>query len=628
MCGIAGFHLTATSQRPEQQTATLRAMCDTIVHRGPDDHGYYVQDGCGLGMRRLSIIDLSTGHQPIANEDETVWIVFNGEIYNFGALREELIAKGHRFRTRSDTETIVHLYEEEGVAGFHRLNGMFAFAIWDAPRRRLVAARDRFGKKPLYYADLPEGLFFGSELKCLRAAGVPLEVDTDSFPPYFLLGYIPEPRSAFRAIRKLAPGGWLIHDANGLKQGRYWTLPVPEEPARLTGKPVPAEEPAMARICELLDDSVRSRMIADVPLGAFLSGGIDSSTVVATMARFSGEPVKTFSIGFEEADFNELEHARALAAMYNTEHHEILVRPDTLELVNRIVHHLDEPLADSATIPTLEVSEFAAQHVKVVLTGDGGDELFGGYHSFFRVEAKRRFDRLPGFARSGLSLLASLLPYSTYGKNYLRMMSRQTPLERYFEDNYAPYFLRERLLAPEWLLPGEESSLRAVLNGHLLPPSADILTQAMYFEASSNLTAGMLTKVDRMSMAASLEVRCPLLDYRLAEYAASLPPELKVRDGKGKYILIRAIADRLPASLLNREKMGFGVPLSHWFRSSLRDYVRDTLTSQSARNRGITSPQLVLHLLEEHQSQRRDNSQWLWALLMLELWLRQQESRS
>ena len=432
-------------------------MCDEIRYRGPDDEGFHVEGGCAIGMRRLSIIDLNTGHQPISNEDGTVWIVFNGEIYNYPQLCRELAARGHHFKTNTDTEVLVHLYEEAGVDGLERLRGMFAFAIWDAARQRLFLARDRFGKKPLYYAELPHGLYFGSELKCLKAAGVPLEIDDEALRLYFQFNYIPDPYSAFRAIRKLPPSSWLTYDHDGtVRQGRYWRPPVAQaEPAS-----TPAEAEAQAQLRRVFDEAVRIRMIADVPLGAFLSGGIDSSCVVASMALQSSEPVRTFSIGFEENRFNELEYARMVAAKYRTEHHEIVVRPDAIALVGKLVRHFDEPFADSSAIPTFVVSDFAAKHVKVALSGDGGDELFAGYPRFAAVQKMRWLERVPKPALGALSGLASMLPYSAYGKNFLHMLSRDSQLQRYMERTFSPYSMRQRLLLPKWMLPADAGWLR------------------------------------------------------------------------------------------------------------------------------------------------------------------------
>jgi asparagine synthase (glutamine-hydrolysing) len=619
MCGIGGFFL----RDGQADFATVKAMCDSIVHRGPDDEGFHVDGPAAIGMRRLSIIDLSTGHQPISNEDGSVWVVFNGEIYEYQSLRADLIARGHRFHTHSDTETLVHLYEEEGIEGLHRLRGMFAFCIWDARRRKMLLVRDRFGKKPLYYAQLPQGLYFGSELKCLRAAGVPLEIDRDALRLYFQFNNIPDPYSIFRSIRKLEPGGWLECDDRGtVRTGRYWKLPAPvaETP------PDFSEEEMCQRIREKFDEAVRIRMIADVPLGAFLSGGIDSSSVVASMALQSEDRVKTFSIGFEEAAFNELKYAELVARKYKTDHHEIIVNPDSVSLTERLVKQFDEPFADSSAIPTFIVSEFAARHVKVALSGDGGDELFGGYESFQIVQKLGVWDKAPKPVRRIMSALADSLPYSTFGKNYLYMASRQTSLARYFESNYAPYLMRKELLEPEWMLPSDEHFLEKAFPDCVLPDGADALAQALYFEATCKLSGDMLVKVDRMSMAVSLEVRSPMLDHELADVAALVPHAYKIRNGQGKYILIRALGNRLPPELLNRQKMGFAIPLAGWLRGPLRNMLWDHLNSQRFFDRGIASPKFVRHLLNEHQSGRRDNRTWLWALLVLEMWFRAFES--
>jgi asparagine synthase (glutamine-hydrolysing) len=619
MCGIAGQFLL----HEKADVTNIRYMCDQIRYRGPDDEGYHIDGGCGLGMRRLSIIDLTTGHQPISNEDGSLWIVFNGEIYNYQELRRDLIRAGHRFRTNSDTETLVHLHEEEGVEGIRKLRGMFAYALWDARRRSLLLVRDRFGKKPLYYAALPRGLYFGSELKCLRAAGVPLDLDPEALRLYLQFAYIPHPWSSYRAIRKLDPGSWMIYHPDGrIERNHYWKLPVPvAEPG-----PDLTEPEASDRLRTTFDESVRLRMISDVPLGAFLSGGIDSSLVVASMAHQSTAPIKTFSIGFEEAEFNELPYARQVAHHYKTEHREMLVRPDSLDLLPRIVRHFDEPFGDTSAIPTFLVSEFASQHVKVCLTGDGGDELFGGYETLLHVERQHWMDRVPQFVRHAISRAADGLPYSAYGKNYLRMMSRCSALERYFEMNTAPYFLRCLLLQPDWINPTDGAFFRDTFPDCLPPDSAGILAQALYFEATAKLAGDILVKVDRMSMANSLEVRCPLLDSELAELASRLPHAWKIRDGSGKRILLQALGDRLPPGILKRKKMGFGVPLAVWFRGPLREFLWDHLTGSAFLNRGIVSRDFLESMLREHQSGRRNNSYWLGLLLMLELWFRNFES--
>jgi len=618
MCGIAGYVLA----RGRAEQATVERMCDQIRYRGPNDSGYYVDGRCALGMRRLSIIDLAGGHQPIPNEDRSLWVVYNGEVYNYQDLHCDLMGRGHRFSTVCDTETLLHLHEEEGVGGLHRLRGMFAYALWDSRREELLLVRDRFGKKPLYYAHLPEGLFFASEIKSLRAAGIPLPTDPEALKLYFLLGYVPDPYSAYQTVRKLEPGSWLLYRADGsVTRGRYWNLPVPEAHEQ----PGFSAQDACQRLRQTFDEAVRLRLIADVSLGAFLSGGIDSSLVVASMARQSPDPVKTFSIGFEESSYNELEYAALVARRYGTDHHELVVRPDSVSLVEKLVHHFDEPFADSSAIPTYLVSEFAAQHVTVALSGDGGDELFAGYTRFQTMEKLLFMDRVPAFLRAGLAALARTLPFSAYGKNYLHMLSRSGPMDRYFESNFSNYYMRKQLLQPEWMLPADYGFLMQMLPDAFLPRTADAVSQALYFETAVNLPGDMLVKVDRMSMAASLEVRCPLLDQAVGEVASSIPTSWKIREGRGKYILVKALGDTLPPELLTRPKMGFGVPLEFWFRGALRNMLQDHLTGSRFLERGIVSPIFVRHLLEEHNSGRRDHSHWLWSLLMLEMWFRQEE---
>lgn len=619
MCGIAGFILT----NEQAQLAPLRRMCDQIRHRGPDDEGFHVKGPCAIGMRRLSIIDLATGHQPISNEDGSVWVVFNGEIYNFRELRRGLEQQGHQFATGSDTEVLVHLYEQEAEGGLSRLRGMFAFAIWDGRRQRLFLARDRFGKKPLYYACLPEGIYFGSELKCLREAGVPTALDPDALKLYFQFVYIPEPFSPFRAVRKLPPGSWLLYEQGSARLGRYWR---PPSPCVSPNPAIESEEQACERLRNVFDEAVRVRMISDVPLGAFLSGGIDSSAVVASMAAQSSEPVKTFSVGFDEESHNELPYAALVARRYRTDHHEIVVRPNAAELVPRLIAHFDEPFGDSSAIPTFIVSEFAAAHVKVALSGDGGDELFAGYTRLATLLNPPLTDCLPKPARRLLGCIAGRLPYAAYGKNYLYALSRDSGLQRYLERNYANYHMRKQLLQPQWMLPGDPAFLEHLLADYLLPPGADVLSQAIYFETAVNLPGDMLVKVDRMSMANSLEVRCPILDHELAALAAAFPHRWRIRNGRGKHLFIRAMADRFPPELLQRPKMGFAIPLAEWFRGPLRELLWDTLTGTRFLNRGIVVSSFVKHMLHEHESRRRDNNYWLWSLLVLELWFRQLEA--
>jgi asparagine synthase (glutamine-hydrolysing) len=594
-------------------------MNDRIVHRGPDEDGYWTGSGCGLGMRRLSIIDLAGGRQPIPNEDESAWIVFNGEIYNYRELRRELEGRGHRFRTASDTEVILHLWEDEGEKALEKLRGMFGLAIWDERRQRLLLARDRFGKKPLHYAQHEGRLYFASELKSFRGLGLPLEVDREALRLYLRYRYVPEPRSIFQRVRKVPAAGWITYDAAGQwREGCYWQLP-PQQ-VEDEGKLQRAEAREQLRC--LFDESVRLRMVADVPLGAFLSAGVDSGSVVAAMARNSTEPVRTFSIGFRGGGAaNETEGAARLARQYGCDHHELEVAPDSVALLERIAGFLDEPFGDSSAIPTLIVSEFARQHVKVVLSGDGGDELFQGYDSFFAVDALRRWDRVPAWVRGLLGVAGAAAPYSAPGKNFLRMVSRPNAWERYLELNHVPTELLRRLAEPAWQL--EEG-----MNPAEPWPGEDILASVTEFEATWKLAGDMLVKVDRMSMAASIEVRCPLLDHKLAEFARRIPARWNMRQGKGKAFFLEALGDRLPPENLQLPKRGFGVPLAKWFRAEAKDFLADRLFSRKFLARGVVRESFVRYLFAEHQSGRRDNYQLLYQLLMLGLWLEQWESEA
>jgi asparagine synthase (glutamine-hydrolysing) len=620
MCGIAGF----ADIDPVQSTLVadrgrVKAMCDAMRHRGPDDEGFLVEPGVALGMRRLSIIDLSTGHQPIHNEQKTVWVVFNGEIYNYRELRQALDAAGHRFYTSSDTETIVHGYEEWGEEVFARLRGMFGIALWDAPRRTLLLARDRAGIKPLYYEEHGGRLVFGSEAKCLLAAtDVPRAIDPAALDHYLAYLYTPRDRAIFDGMRKLPPGHLLRLADGRVSLQRYWQLPVE---ASFRGD----EADALAESERQIEDAVRSHMVSDVPLGAFLSGGIDSSIVVAMMARASTRPVQTFSIGFDEQAFDELPHARRVAEWLGTDHHEMVVRPDALDIVDRLVWHFDEPFGDSSAIPTWYVSQMAGQHVKVVLSGDGGDELFGGYDRYLPHPRIALIDRFaPGVGRAVARATWRALPHGAPGKNFLRRVARDEQ-GRYL-DSVTFYHADERrqLLSPDVVrsLNGweAESYFRSPFERMSGLPFA---AQMMAFDFETYLPEDCLTKVDRMSMAHSIESRVPLLDHRLVEFAASLPASIRMAGGERKRLL-KALAYRLvPRELLDRPKQGFGVPVGHWFRGSLRDVFGDVLGSAVARERGYFNRPFVERVLEEHLNGTRDHSLRLWQLLMFELWHRQ-----
>jgi asparagine synthase (glutamine-hydrolysing) len=622
MCGIAGMFEPETTMGPYERREVLRRMCCVINHRGPDDEGFYVEGGVALGMRRLSIIDLFTGHQPMSNEDGSVRIVFNGEIYNYREIRDELISRGHTFQTGSDTEVIVHLYEDEGEACVERLRGMFAFAIYDRRERKLFIARDRVGVKPLHYAVVGNGIVFGSEIKSLlqhRAVG--REINLEAVSDFFSFGYVPDPHSAFRGINKLPPGHTLTFKDSRLTTRCYWDFQYPErndEPAR-------GESYYVERLRELIAESVRLRLVSDVPLGAFLSGGIDSSTVVAMMARAMDRPVKTFSIGFTESSFDELDYARIAARHFSTDHYEFVVTPDVCKIVEEIVWHHDEPFADVSSIPTYIVSKMAREHVTVALSGDGGDELFAGYERYLVDESRAKFERVPGFIRRGVLLpLSSALPHGAYGKNFLRNVALDAGA-RYVDS--ISYFNEEKkrgLLSTEFLraIIGRDSS-EGFRRIYAAPASKERIDHLLYLDSKTYLPGDIMTKVDRMSMAHSLEAREPLLDHKLIEFVAQIPASLKLRGSETKSILKRAVRGLIPDEIIDRRKQGFGVPIKKWFKKDLREMLMDTLTGSRARQRGYFNPGAVEAILDEHMRGRRDNSRHLWGLLTLELWHRQ-----
>jgi len=621
MCGIAGFAESPfrSGARTESGFSLVHRMCEVIRHRGPDDEGIHVEAGVGLGMRRLSIIDLSTGNQPIHNEDETIWLVFNGEIYNYRELRRQLEAAGHRFYTSSDTETIVHAYEQWGEDAIARLRGMFGIALWDARTRTLLLARDRAGIKPLHYVESNGRLYFGSEIKSLLAAGaVERQIDLEALDHYLSFLYAPRDKSLFKGVRKLPPGHILRWRDGRAEELRFWEISA-SEPFDGT-----ADE-AAARLRDVLADAVRSHMISDVPLGAFLSGGVDSSLVVGLMAEASDRPVQTFSIGFDEPDFDELEHARAVARHFRTDHHEFVVRPDAMAILDRLVCHFDEPFADSSAIPTWYVSEIARQYVTVVLSGDGGDELFGGYDRYLPHPRVAQFDRIPiPGLRHAARAVWPLLPHGTRGKNFLRHVSRDAD-GRYL-DSIAFFQADEK----DGLYTGD---IRHAIDGRYADGAAarrlrrfatlPAHSRMMKLDFETYLPEDVLTKVDRMSMAHSIESRVPLLDNEVIDFAASVPASLKIHKGRRKHLLKEAVRTLLPDEILNRRKQGFGVPLGVWFRGGLSDLLSDVLTSPRTRQRGYFQPSFVDRLVEEHRSGKRDHTLRLWQLMIFELWHRE-----
>jgi len=612
MCGIAGM---ARFDGAPVWLDDVRRMCAALAHRGPDDEGFYLAPGAGLGMRRLSIIDLENGRQPVHNEDRTVWAVFNGEIYNFQELRRELEGRGHSFYTGTDTEVIVHLYEERGPRCVEALRGMFAFAVWDERDQSLLLARDRVGIKPLYYWSSGGRLAFASELKSLlELPEVERTVNWDALGHVFTFLTTPEADSIVQGVRKLEPGTILTASKQGVRLSRYWRLEWAPDYGR-------SEAELMEELRARLEESVRLHMVSDVPLGAFLSGGIDSSSVVATMARLSPRPVKTFSIGFVEEDYNELGYARLVARAFGTEHHELVLEPDVLSVLEDLAWHLDEPFGDPSAIPTYMVSKLAAEHVTVVLSGDGGDELFAGYDRY-RVEAReRRWERLPGFLRRTIGALARQAPARMKGRNFLRHVTLDGH-ERYLDA--ATFFRHEEqreLFSPAVFDLVSAQDPRREAAAYLAQPGRDWLSSLQHLDINQYLPLDILTKVDRMSMAHSIEARVPLLDHKLIEFAATIPPELRLREGDGKYIFKRALRGLVPAPVLRRPKQGFAMPLGRWFQGRLSEFVRELLLSRAARQRGLINPAYVEKMLKRSEGGRDPDFHW-WILISFELWAR------
>ena len=622
MCGICGLVYFDRSRSVEQRLLTT--MCQTIEHRGPDQHGYYVNGPVGLGSVRLSIIDVAGGKMPIANEDGNIWIVYNGEVYNFPALRERLEKAGHRFETHTDTEAIVHLYEELGDEFAKELNGMFACALWDERRSRLVLARDQIGIKPLYYAHLGDRLVFGSEIKAMLDAGIDRAIDPIALHDYLSLNYVPGPRTIFSAIKKLQPGHILTYEAetNQVKITQYWDVPQ----ANPISTPITGD--VEADLLNLLRDVVRDQLISDVPLGAFLSGGVDSSLVVALMSEVTDQPVKTFSVGFAEKSYNELPFARIIADRFKTDHHEIIMNPDAIESVHAMTKYFDEPFADSSAVAVFAVSELARKHVKVALSGDGGDEVFGGYATYQADKIASIYRRLPRVIGAGIvPRLVEMLPTSD-GK-----VSFDFKAKRFVQGGTLPplpahaawkSFFSEDMKARLYSLDNRPAGLRPTVQ--LLQeyydayPSTDTMNRILYVDSKVQLVDDMLVKTDRTSMAHSLEVRVPLLDTRLVEWMARMPSDTKVRGLKLKYLLKRVAAQVLPAEILERRKAGFSIPIPRWLKTDLRPLVNERLAPEAVAAEGFFNSRVVAEMLDDHWAGRRDYSRQIWNLLMFSMW--------
>lgn len=618
MCGIAGF--LSLEQGVFATKTIAQAMCDVIVHRGPDGQGLLVDGPLAMGMRRLSIIDLAGGQQPISNEDGTISVIQNGEIYNFQEIRKDLEQRGHRFKTNSDTEAIVHLYEEYGTRCVEHLRGMFALAIWDAPRRRLIVARDRLGIKPLYYSVGNGRLLFGSELKSLLAVGLDREIDQQALHDYLSLTYVPAPATIFKAARKLMPGSMLIAERGNVRIERYWNLSFEPDEKRFHSEPEIVEA-----VRERVEDAVRSHLVSDVPLGVFLSGGVDSQTLVACMRKFHTGALKTFSIGFAEKSFSELDRAREAAKHFGTEHHEMIVTPDTVSMVPDLVSAFDEPYADSSAIPVLCVARLARQSVTVALTGEGGDEVFAGYKTYAATRLAGLYRRtVPTPLRSLVAWGVNRLPVS-HGKVSFDYMAKRfvagasnDAVDAHFSwkaifDEAAKQALYRE---PRTVGPTVRLYHEAVAG---IDPQ-DLLARLLMIDTKLGLEGDMLVKADRMSMATSLEGRVPLLDHPLVEMVAAIPSRFKMKGMKTKVLLRAAMADVLPPETTQGPKQGFNVPIPSWLTGPLRELVHDTLSPSRIAATGIFRPEPIQEMIRAHEKLERDHSRDIWTLLMFQSW--------
>ena len=623
MCGICGVSYS-DHQIPEQNL--MEDMTRAIVHRGPDSDGFHVEPGVGLGVRRLAIIDVKGGDQPIPNEDESLWIVFNGESHNFPELYADLIKRSHEFRTRSDTECILHLYEEYGDECVSYLRGQAAFALWDRKNRKLLLARDRMGKKPIYYTIQNGTLYFASELSALFVA-LPHkpEINLEAIDLYLSLQYIPDPLTAYQGVYKLPPAHRLIWQHGEAKLERYWDFTY--QP-----KHTASEEELIEQLRTLLKESVKMRLISEVPLGAHLSGGIDSSIIVALMAELSNAPVKTFSVGFEEESFSELEYARAVAQRYSTDHHEFILKygdiPSTLE---KITYHFGEPFADSSAIPLYHISKMTREHVTVVINGDGGDEDFAGYQRYWLDPIANTYLRAPQFlTRELIPSMASFLPDNSSGPVGTSLVNGLKRLHQLPEIDSRASILRwgsyfsPRQRAQLWKkeFSFKPDNAQTLLAERFDSAEGSFLDKTLYTDLHTYLPGDLLVKSDRMAMAASIEPRSPFLDHKMIEWSARVPDHLKVRGRSGKYLLKKAFADYLPENVRKHRKQGFGIPISAWFRGPLRDWSKELLLSNGNSLDRWFDRQMMTSLLEEHRAGRMDHGKRIYALVMLALWMK------
>ncbi len=621
MCGIVGS-VNANSRQVSREIVEKMNRC--ITHRGPDEDGFFIKENVGLAMRRLAIIDLKGGQQPIFNEDHTKAIVFNGEIYNFQEIKQDLEKRGHKFYTNCDTETIVHLYDEYGADCVHHLRGMFAFAIWDETDKSLFIARDRLGKKPLLYSHQPNGdLIFGSEFTALLAhPAISREVDMEAIDAYLSFLCVPAPLTAYKHIRKLEPANWMRWKNGEIETKRYWS-PDFSKKIKIT------EEEAIEETTRILRESTKLRLISEVPLGAFLSGGVDSSMIVALMAQESSQPVKTFSIGFEDQDFSELKYAKIVAEHVGAEYNEFIVKPDALEVLPTLVEHYGEPYADSSAIPTYYVSKETRKHVTVALNGDGGDESFAGYERYAAMRLAEKYYEIPEFLRKNfVENAVELIPTSEIKRSRARDLKRFVKaaslpkVERYFRWVSAIDRKSKAELYTEDFARQTDVYDSADFIGKWFAKSdgSGILDATLFTDQMTYLPNDLLVKVDIASMANSLEARSPFLDHKVIEFAASLPESLKMKRTETKSLLKKAAARLVPPEVIYRRKMGFGVPIGNWFRGEMKDFVRDVLLSEKSLNRGIAKREVVEKYVNEHINAERDYTFQIWTLMMMELW--------
>ena len=625
MCGICGKIYIDKTKRVNPHL--IDRMTSVLNHRGPDDRGVYADGHVGLGHQRLSIIDLSSaGHQPMPNEDNSLRIVFNGEIYNFEEIKKDLETKGHIFRSQSDTEAIIHLYEEEGLECVRRLRGMFAFAIWDSNKQRLFCARDRAGQKPLVYAMADNSFLFASEIKSLlKDPAIKQTIHPEAIHHYLTYQYVPGPMTVFKCIKKLPPAHTLVFHHGNISINQYWNISYKRKIK------YPRISDYTEHFLDVFSEAVKIRLRSDVPLGAFLSGGIDSSATVAVMSQLLDQPVKTFSIGFEESDYNELQYAKIVADKFQTDHHEFVVKPDALKILPKVVWHYDEPFADPSVIPTYYVSKLTREHVTVALSGDGGDESFAGYERYVAERIASCYKQIPSFLREKIiKKMVGLLPHREYRWSIIRRLKRfisgasKEPVHQYVQ--WLCYFNNEMKNS---LYTSSFSSEVAASNSTEITSEAyrkcdseNLLEKLLFSDIMLYLPYDLLVKVDIASMANSLEARSPFLDHRVMEFAASLPPDIKLHGMQTKYVLKKAFEKFLPKKILYRKKMGFGVPLHKWFRQELKTASREILLEKRSIERGYFKRNTVEILLDEHVSMKADHSYRIWALLMLELWHR------